>query len=91
MIQLSQAIPRVIAGVPDEPSDSNYVAPMESRTSPEEEQNLVDLEPELAAIDGSRIWPTLDLVVCVKAIKLQLYDAVAFGEHTLKDHGIIKL
>ena len=90
MIQLSQAIPRVIIGVPDDFSHSSYVAPTETRASAQDEPKLVDLEPELASTDGSRIWPTLDLIVCVKAIKLQLYDALAFEEPTLKDHGIAK-
>jgi vacuolar protein sorting-associated protein 13A/C len=90
MIQLSQAIPRIIVGVPDEISAVNYVAPTEDSASPNEEQKLVDLEPELASTDDGRTWPTLDLIVCVKAIKLQLYDAAAFGEQSLKDHGIAK-
>lgn len=90
MIQLSQAIPRVVVGVPDEISEIDYVASTEASTPPHEEPKLVDLEPELSATDGSRIWPTLDLIVCVNAIKLQLYDATAFGEQNLKDHGIAR-
>jgi vacuolar protein sorting-associated protein 13A/C len=90
MIQLSQAIPRVVVGVPNEISEANYVAPTEASTSPDEERQMVNLEPELASTDGSRIWPTLDLIVSVKAIKLQLYDAAAFGEQSLKDRGIAR-
>jgi vacuolar protein sorting-associated protein 13A/C len=90
IIQLSQAIPRVLVDVQDEISDVNYAAPAGASGSTDEGQKLVDLEPELASTDGSRIWPTLDLVISVNAIKLQLYDATAFGEQSLKDYGIAK-
>lgn len=90
MVQLSQAIPRVIVGVPDEISDVTYIAQPEAGISPDEQQNSVDLEPELVSTYGSRIWPTLDLIVFVKTIKLQLYDAAAFQDQSLKDHGIAK-
>jgi vacuolar protein sorting-associated protein 13A/C len=90
IIQLSQAIPRVVAGVPNEISEMNYPVSTEASTSPTEEPKLVDLEPELASTDGSRIRPTLDLIVSVKAIKLQLYDAAVFGDQSLKDHGIAR-
>lgn len=90
IIQLSQAIPRVLVDVQDEIPDAHYTAPTGASRSIDGEQKLTDLEPELASTDGSRIWPTLDLSICVKAIKLQLYDATAFGEQSLKDHGIAK-
>ena len=90
MIDLSQAISRVVVGVSDEISEGNHVGPMEAANPPDRGQKLVDMAPELAPTNDSRIWPTLDLVVCINAVKLQLYDAAASGEQDLKDCGIAK-
>lgn len=49
----------------------------------------VHLEPELRST-SQRNWTTLDLVVSVNAVKLHLYDASAFTESELKDHGIAR-
>ena len=49
----------------------------------------VDLEPELRS-SLNNVWTSLDLVVSVNAVKLHLYDASAFCEDDLKDHGIAR-
>lgn len=49
----------------------------------------VDLEPELRS-SLNNVWTSLDLVVSVNAVKLHLYDAFAFCESDLKDHGIAR-
>lgn len=64
-------------------------------TSPfsNENQPLVDLEPELRLSSSTRsnqMRTILDLIISVKAIKLHLYDALASSQANLKDHGIAK-
>lgn len=49
----------------------------------------VHLEPELRP-SFNNVWTSLDLVVSVNAVKLHLYDALAFCEDDLKDHGIAR-
>ncbi|KAF5370222.1 hypothetical protein D9615_010080 [Tricholomella constricta] len=92
LVRLSQSVPRVLVGAPEEAS-----APVTStRHQPHSvngSQSVVDLEPELRIVPSTgsmHNWTTLDLVVSVNAIKLHLYDANATTEMNLKDHGIAR-
>lgn len=93
LMRLSQAIPRVLAGAPEgnaqaESAASPAVTPP---TVVDSNAPLVDLQPELRAIDGaSRNWTTLDLLVSIDAVKLRLFDGEASTEESLKDHGIVR-
>ncbi|KIM48205.1 hypothetical protein M413DRAFT_439924 [Hebeloma cylindrosporum] len=87
LMQLAEEIPRVFAGTSDleEMSGSN-------RTSAgnKEGSTHVNLEPELRS-SSQRQWTTIDIVLSVTAVKLHLYDAFAFSDIQLKDHGIVRL
>ena len=88
LIQLSQAVPRIFVDM----SEVEYVTPPNANTTPRDERLLVDLEPEVVpSTDKDRVWPTFDLIVSINAVKLHLYDAIAFTEGNLKDHGVVRL
>ncbi|KAF9459895.1 vacuolar protein sorting-associated protein 13 [Collybia nuda] len=94
LIQLSQAVPRVISGEPGSnfPAD-NLVFKDETSPFDDENQSSVDLGPELRlglSTGSSAPRNALDLMISVKTIKLHLYDALASSQENLKDHGIAR-
>ncbi|KAF8974033.1 vacuolar protein sorting-associated protein 13 [Flammula alnicola] len=89
LMQLANQIPRVFAGAPDTEAKIDKATSGSSQAKIEDALIYVDLEPELRS-SPQRSWTTLDLVVSVNAIKLHLYDAFAFSELQLKDHGIAR-
>ncbi|KDR84988.1 hypothetical protein GALMADRAFT_233521 [Galerina marginata CBS 339.88] len=92
LLQLASEIPRVFAGAPEIEPEAGALALAIERTpnagTAEELQTYVDLEPELRS--SQRNWTTLDVVVSINVVKLHLYDAFAFSELQLKDHGIAR-
>ncbi|RDB28887.1 Vacuolar protein sorting-associated protein 13 [Hypsizygus marmoreus] len=94
LIQLSQSIPKVLAGPPDgnmqlEPGAATSV----EGSALKEGQSLVDLEPELRiapSATGIGGWTTLDLIVSINAVKLHLYDGGATTDTNVKEHGIAR-
>ncbi|KAG8880371.1 hypothetical protein FRB97_000908 [Tulasnella sp. 331] len=103
LIELSQAIPRVLGTASDAEEaavDSLASAPAKdaSRSTPDLERDAsVDLSPELGTTahvaSGQDLprWNTVDLVFTVKALRVQLYDKRATLESTIRDSGIVRL
>lgn len=103
LMELSQAIPRVLATASDAEEaavESLTSAPAKdtSRSTPDSGQNAsVDLSPELGmtahVAPGQDVprWNTVDLVFTVKALRVQLYDKRATLESTIRDSGIVRL
>lgn len=95
LMALSRSIPRTLAGVPEgsvraEPATSNRAVVERSPVKPESySESTVDLRPELDGHPG-RPRATLDLVLTVKTVKLQLFDRQATTEASLKEHGIAR-
>lgn len=84
-MQLVGEIPRVFAGAPDvEGVTTSHNTPSRN----DEASTHVNLEPELRS--SQQHWATLDIVLSVTAVKLHLYDAFAFSDLQLKDHGIAR-
>jgi vacuolar protein sorting-associated protein 13A/C len=96
LMALSRSIPRTLAGVPEgsvrtEPAASNRGVVERSPVKPESyNESTVDLRPELDGHPGTHPRTTLDLVLTVKTVKLQLFDRQATTEASLKDHGIAR-
>ncbi|KZS92954.1 vacuolar protein sorting-associated protein 13 [Sistotremastrum niveocremeum HHB9708] len=70
---------------PTEESDPQTV---ELRATPS-----TDLAPEISRgirPDGSKIWSSLDVILTVNSIRLQLFDASATNQNNLKNHGIAR-
>jgi vacuolar protein sorting-associated protein 13A/C len=85
-MQLAEEIPRVFAGA----SDLEEVAGSTPTAAGNDEGTTdVNLEPELRS-SSQRHWTTVDIVLSVTAVKLHLYDAFAFSDLHLKDHGIVR-
>jgi vacuolar protein sorting-associated protein 13A/C len=96
LMALSRSSPRTLAGVPEgsvrtEPAASNRGVVERSPVKPESyNESTVDLRPELDGHPGTHPRTTLDLVLTVKTVKLQLFDRQATTEASLKDHGIAR-
>ncbi|KAJ4486135.1 vacuolar protein sorting-associated protein 13 [Lentinula aciculospora] len=92
LIKLSQTIPRVLAGAPEGASQAEAALRPESQSQSKGDgrKAQVHLAPELTVVDDPKTWPTLDLVVNVDTVKLQLYDEYATEESNLKEHGIAR-
>lgn len=96
LMALSRSIPRTLAGVPEgsvraEPAESNRGVVERSPVKPESfSESIVDLRPELNGHPGTHPRTTLDLVLTVKTVKLQLFDRQATTEASLKEHGIAR-
>lgn len=89
LIQLSREIPRVFT-TPFEPAVSmDDSATQQVVNNDSKRSAYVDLQPELRTA-SSYNWTTLDLVVTINVVKLHLYDALAFSEDELKEHGIAR-
>lgn len=94
LMALSQSIPRILTGAPDgaaqaEPPTKDRGVVEQSHTKYANE-SAVDLHPELDGRSGSTPRATLDLVLTVTTVKLQLYDRRTTVETSLKDHGIAR-
>jgi vacuolar protein sorting-associated protein 13A/C len=92
LVALSRSIPLIFAGAPEgvsqaEPSKGRAV----ERPQAEYHESVVDLRPELDGQPGStRPRTTLDLVLTMATVKLQLYGCQATSETNLKEHGIAR-
>ena len=96
LMALSRSIPRTLSGVPEgsvqaEPAASNRGVVERSTVKPESySEATVDLRPELDGHPGTHPRTSLDLVLTVKTVKLQLFDGQATTEASLKEHGIAR-
>jgi len=89
LMQLANEIPRVFAGAPDAEIETDSGLVRSNPSEAHEPQSVVDLQPELR-VSSQRVWASIDLVVSVNAIKLHLYDALAYSTPQLKEHGIAR-
>ena len=96
LMALSRSIPRTLSGVLEgsvqaEPAASNRGVVERSTVKPESySEATVDLRPELDGHPGTHPRTSLDLVLTVKTVKLQLFDGQATTEASLKEHGIAR-
>jgi vacuolar protein sorting-associated protein 13A/C len=94
LVALSRSIPLLFAGAPEgvsqaEPSKGRAVE--SSHAKYHESESAVDLRPELdGQPDSTQPRTTLDLVLTMATVKLQLYDCQATSEANLKEHGIAR-
>jgi len=90
-MKLATEISRVFAAMPstefeNDPGNSQS-APLPSITTDGAQSNVA-LQPELRVT--SQRWTNLDLVVSIMAVKLHLYDAMAYSDQQVKEHGIAR-
>jgi vacuolar protein sorting-associated protein 13A/C len=94
LVALSRSVPLIFAGVPEgnvhaEPSNAERLTV--ERPHATYHEPAVDLHPELEGQSGTaNPRTTLDLVLTVATVKLQLYDRQATSEANLKEHGIAR-
>ena len=94
LMALSRSIPLIFAGVPEgtthaELSTSERLTVERPNTTYHEP--AVDLHPELEGQPGTaNPRTTLDLVLTITTVKLQLYGRQATSEANLKEHGIAR-
>ncbi|PPQ64275.1 hypothetical protein CVT24_008413 [Panaeolus cyanescens] len=89
LVQLSREIPRIFTVPPESQLAAQDNATQQLISSNVLSGPSVDLQPELRSTSSSN-WTTLDLVVTINTVKLHLYDAQAFSEDELKEHGIAR-
>jgi len=85
-MQLAEELPRVFAGASDL---EGVVGSNATAAENDKDPTHVNLEPELRSL-SQRHWTTVDIVLSVTAVKLHLYDAFAFSDLHLNDHGIVR-
>ncbi|KAG9019286.1 hypothetical protein FRB90_004293 [Tulasnella sp. 427] len=100
LMQLLQAIPRVLAAAPgaEKAAEESSIAPAHPPPVPavDDSEPKVDLTPELGMTAHTEsgqdvhLWSSLDVAINVKAIRLQLFDHRATLETTLKESGIVR-
>ncbi|KAI0275069.1 vacuolar protein sorting-associated protein 13 [Gloeopeniophorella convolvens] len=94
LMALLRSIPNVLAGAPEGTTQAEISADSgrveKQLRSEDHTESEVDLRPELDQHSGSHLRPTLDLILSVNAIKLQLFDRQATTEASLKEHGIAR-
>jgi len=93
LMALSQSIPLIFAGAPEGPAQAELPTAeqriVERSHAKYHDESAVDLRPELDRRSGDTfLRTTLDLVLTVATVKLQLYDRQATSETNLKEHGI---
>jgi vacuolar protein sorting-associated protein 13A/C len=93
LMALSQSIPLIFAGAPEGPAQAERPTTeqriVERSHAKYHDESAVDLRPELDRQSGDTfLRTTLDLVLTVATVKLQLYDRQATSETNLKEHGI---
>ena len=94
LVALSRSVPLIFAGVPE----GNVHAELSTaerldveRPHATYDEPAVDLHPELEGQSGTaNPRTTLDLVLTVTTVKLQLYDRQVTSEADLKEHGIAR-
>lgn len=92
LMKLTTEISRVFAAMPstgfeNDPGISQS-APLPTITT-DGAQSSIALQPELR-VTSQRSWTSLDLVVSIMAVKLHLYDSMAYSEQQSKEHGIVR-
>lgn len=93
LIDLSQSIPRVLAGAPEgtaEASQSSAIPRQPPDHSASSSSPAVNLQPELRVADGTRVWAAIEVLLTIGAVKLHLFDENATTETNLKEHGIAR-
>jgi len=94
LVSLSRSIPLIFAGAPEGASQAETPTSegrAVGRSRAKYHEAAVDLRPELDGQPGStQARTTLDLVLTVATVKLQLYDGQATSETNLKEHGIAR-
>jgi vacuolar protein sorting-associated protein 13A/C len=94
LVALSRSIPLIFAGAPEVTADAEpSTAKPQTVERPDStfRESAVDLYPELEGQSGSaQPRTTLDLVLTIATVKLQLYDRQATSEANLKEHGIAR-
>ncbi|KZT65144.1 vacuolar protein sorting-associated protein 13 [Daedalea quercina L-15889] len=95
LIDLSQSIPRVLAGSPEGSAEASQspVAPQSQSPTASLSPPAVELQPELRVVQqdgGVRVWTAADVFLTIGAVKLHLYDESATTEANLKEHGIAR-
>jgi len=89
LLKLANEIPRIFLGAPEVEIQTDLRNLKSETSGTDAPRSTVDLQPELR-VSSARTWTSLDLVVTVKAVKLHLYDASAYSESQLKEHGIAR-
>ena len=94
LVALSRSVPLIFAGIPE--TTGHAELSMAERLTVERahstyHESAVGLYPELEGQSGT-INPrtTLDLVLTIATVKLQLYDRQATSDANLKEHGIAR-
>jgi vacuolar protein sorting-associated protein 13A/C len=94
LMALSQSVPLIFAGAPEGTADAEpSTAKQQTVERPDStfHESAVDLHPELEGQSGTaQPRTTLDLVLTIATVKLQLYDRQATSEANLKEHGIAR-
>jgi vacuolar protein sorting-associated protein 13A/C len=93
LVALSRSVPLIFAGAPESAANAELsTAKRETVERPHStyHESAVDLYPELEGHSGAHPRITLDLVLTVSTVKLQLYDRQATSEVNLKGHGIAR-
>lgn len=94
LVALSRSIPLIFAGAPEGTADaepSTAKPQTVERPGSALRESAVDLYPELEGQSGAtQPRTTLDLVLTIATVKLQLYDRQATSEANLKEHGIAR-
>jgi vacuolar protein sorting-associated protein 13A/C len=94
LVALSRSIPLIFAGAPEGAADAELsTAKQQTVERPDStfRESAVDLYPELEGQSGAaQPRTTLDLVLTIATVKLQLYDRQATSEANLKEHGIAR-
>ena len=94
LVALSRSVPLIFVGAPEGTADtepSTTKRQTVERPDPTIHESTVDLYPELEGQPGT-VQPrtTLELVLAIATVKLQLYDQRATSEENLKEHGIAR-
>jgi vacuolar protein sorting-associated protein 13A/C len=94
LVALSRSVPLILAGAPEGTADAEpSTAKQQTIERPDTtlRESAVDLYPELEGQSGTaQPRTTLDLVLTIATVKLQLYDRQATSEANLKEHGIAR-
>jgi vacuolar protein sorting-associated protein 13A/C len=89
LMALSRSISLIFAGAPEGAAQAELATAEGRVVERSHDESAVDLHPELDGRPGNTyLRTTLDLVLTVATVKLQLYDRQATSETNLKDHGI---
>jgi vacuolar protein sorting-associated protein 13A/C len=91
LVALSRSVPLIFAGAPEGAVRAELSTTERGTVDSKYHEPAVDLYPELEEqSDIAHPRTTLDLVLTIATVKLQLYDRQATSEASLKDHGIAR-